>query len=66
MEWKKNYKGNTETATVVIQIADNGLIEMFAYSSANYFINIQSITDSTIIIIPTATHHHIVDSKCEI
>lgn len=39
---------------------------MFAYSSANYFINIQSITDSTTIIIPTATHHHIVDSKCEI
>ena len=62
----KNYKGNTESATVGIQIADNGLIEMFAYSSANYFINIQSITDSTTIIIPTATHHHIVDGKCEI
>ena len=62
----KNYKGNTETATVGIQIADNLLIEMFAYSSANYFINIQSITDSTTIIIPTATHHHVVDGKCEI
>jgi len=38
---------------------------MYAYSSSNYMINIQEIGTSPNITIPTATHHHIVNGKCD-
>ena len=61
-----NHNGSKEEGTVAIQIDNNYNLEMYAYTSANYVINIQEVGSSPNIIFPKANHHHIVDGKCEV
>lgn len=62
----QNHLGQKETATVAISIDDNLNLLMYAYASSNYMINIQEIGSSPNITAPDATHHHVVDGKCEV
>jgi hypothetical protein len=62
----KNYKGNNETARVAISFTNDELLTMFAYSTSTYMINIQTVREETDIHVPSATHHHIVDGKCQV
>ena len=62
----KNYKGNTETATVGISFSDDEKLTGFTYSSDKYDICIFEIGNSSSIPVPTATHHHVVDGKCDV
>ena len=61
-----NHNGSKEEGTVAIQIDNNYNLEMYAYTSANYVINIQEVGSSPNVIFPKANHHHIVDGKCEV
>jgi len=62
----KNFKGNTETATVGVSFTNDEKLKLFNYSSDNYDICIFEIGTSSSIKLPTATHHHIVDGKCDV
>lgn len=62
----KNYKGNTETAAVGISFSDDEKLTGFTYSSEKYDICIFEIGTSSSIPVPTATHHHVVDGKCDV
>ena len=61
----RNHRGDEENATVAIKINDASQCEMYAYSSDNYVINITKISDCPSITMPKATHHHVIDGKCE-
>ena len=62
----RNYLSNKEVGTVAIKINDDGLLEMYAYMSSKYVINVQEVGTSPNISIPEATHHHIVNGKCDV
>jgi len=62
----RNYKGNTETASIGISFSDDEKLTGFTYSSDKYDICIFEIGTAPSITIPTATHHHIVDGKCDV